>query len=154
VADIAASDVTITVEKKSIEGKQKRNRVKIAFGNGALTYPAGGIPMPAFGKFGMKRDLAFLTVFDEDNGTGLHWKYDKVNKKLRCYVQGYAHGTGGAVTLDDYPVNAAVGVTSGISVSLTTGAGATTGRLGALVELAATADAPAATSIYAEAVGW
>lgn len=154
MADIASSDVTITVEKISIVGKQRRNRVKIVFGNGTLTYPSGGVPLPGYSSFGMKLRLEYLTVFDEDDASGVMFKYDKDNNKLRMYVQGYAHGTGGAVTLDDYPVTAAEGVTSGISVSLTTGAGAATGRLGGQVEQAAAADTPAAKTLYAEAVGW
>lgn len=155
MVDIVASDVTITVQKSLKAGKRRRNRVKIAFGNGTLTYPSGGIPLPAGTKFGLPgNQLEYLILTDNEDSTGLVWKYDQENKKLRCYVQGYAHGAGGAVTMDDYPVTAAVGVTSGISVSLTTGAGAATGRLGGLVELAATSDAPAATVIYAEAVGW
>ena len=100
----------------------------------------------------MKLRLDFLTVFDENDASGIAWKYDQANNKLRAWVQGYAHGTGGGVTLDDYPVTAAFGVTSGISVSLTTGAGAATGRLGGMVE--ASGDAPAAQVLYAEAVGW
>lgn len=155
MADLVAADVTVTVEERTIVGKKRRNRVKIVFGDGALTYPSGGVPMPAFDSFGMIRNLDYLTVLDQDDGNGVFWKYDKENNKLRAYVQGYAHGTGGAVTLDDYPVNAAFGVTSGISVSLTTGAGAATGRLGGLVESASGAgNAPAAQTLYAEAVGW
>jgi len=152
MADLVAADVTVTVEERRIEGKKRRARVKIAFGDGALTYPALGVPMPAFGSFGMVRNLDYLTVIDQDDGNGIFWKYDKENNKLRAYVQGYAHGTGGAVTLDDYPVTAAFGVTSGISVSLTTGAGAVTDRLGGLVE--ASGGAPAAQVLYAEATGW
>ena len=155
MADLAASDVTVTIERRSIEGKTRRCRVKIEFGDGALTYPAGGVPMPAASAFGMKDHLDFLSLMDYDDATGLVWKYYKANNKLRAYVQGYAHGTGGAVTLDDYPVNAAFGVTSGISVSLTTGAGAATGRLGALIESASGAgNAPPASTLFAMAEGW
>lgn len=154
MADIAAANVTVTVNERQIVSKKRRNRVTIAFGDGVLTYPAGGVPMPAFGSFGMKRNLDYLTVFDEDDSKGVVYKYDRDNNKIRAYVQGYAHGTGGAVTVDDYPVNAAEGVTTGISVSLTTGAGAVTDRLGGLVEMAGGVSLPSATTLQAEAVGW
>lgn len=150
---LASTDVTVTVERRAIEGKTMRNRVSVAFGNGTLTYPSGGVPMPAFDKFGLRRNLDFLTIFEDASGNGYVYKYDKTNNKLRIYVQGYDHGTGGSVTLDDYPITAAAGVTSGISVSLTTGAGAAVARLGPLIELTTT-DAPAATTLYAEAAGW
>lgn len=119
MADIASSDVTITVEKRTIVGKQRRNRVKIAFGNGALTYPSGGVPMPAASSFGMVRNLDYLTIFDENDASGIMWKYDKDNLKLRGYEF-------------DYPAVAE----------------------GAAVELDAASDAPAAQTLYAEAVGW
>jgi hypothetical protein len=155
MVDIVAANVTITVQKRLKAGKRRRNRCKIEFGNGSLTYPAGGVPMPAAKSFAMNGGvLEYLVITDGNDASGLIWKYDQDNKKLRAYVQGYDHGAGGAVTLDDYPVVAAAGVTSGISVSLTTGAGAGVGRLGGLQELLGGTDAPAAQVLYVEAVGW
>ena len=155
MADLAAANVTITVQKRLRAGKRRRNRCKIEFGDGALTYPAGGIPLPAAKSFAMNGGvLEYLILTDSNDASGLIWKYDQDNKKLRAYVQGYDHGTGGTVTLDDYPVTAAAGVTSGISVSLTTAAGAAVARLGGLQELLGGTDAPAAQVLYAEAVGW
>lgn len=155
MVDLVAADVTITVQKRLKAGKRRRNRCKIAFGNGSLTYPAGGVPMPVGRSFGLNGNvLEYLVLTDANDASGLIWKYDQENKKLRAYVQGYDHGTGGAVTMDDYPVVAAAGVTSGISVSLTTGAGAAVGRLGGLQELLGGTDAPAAQVLYVEAVGW
>lgn len=152
--DIASSDVTVTVERRAIEGKTRRNRVKIVFGNGTLTYPTNGVPMPAASAFGMKVRLDYLTIFDDDDAKGVIYKYDRENKKLRLYVQGYPHAAGGAGTLDDFAVTAAEGVTSGAIVSLVSGAGARTERLGGLVEMAGTSDTPSSTTLYAEAVGW
>lgn len=155
MADIVSSDVTVTIEERRIEGKKRRNRVKITYGNGTLTYPAGGIPMPAASSFGMVRQLDFLTIFDEDDSSGIYWKYDKENNKLRAYVQGAAHAAAGAAVLDDYAVSAAFGVSSGISIAREAAAGAVTSRWGGLVESASGAgNAPAAATLYAEAVGW
>ena len=154
MADLAAGNVTVTIEERRIIGKQRRNRVKITFGDGALTYPANGVPMPAFGSFGMVRNLDYLNVLDQDDATGVFWKYDKENNKLRAYVQGITVGAAGAAVLDDFPVTAGFGVTGSRSVGLSGPAGAETTRLGALKEAVAASDAPAATTIYAEAVGW
>lgn len=101
MADIASANVTVTIERRAIEGKTRRNRVKIVFGDGALTYPAGGIPMPSASSFGMKVRLDYLTFFDESDGTGVMWKYDKETKKLRGYEFDYAAGAeGSAIELD------------------------------------------------------
>src|SRR3990167_6350202 len=89
---IVAADVTVTIERRAIEGKTRRNRVKIVFGDSALTYPAGGVPMPAFASWGMKRNLDYLTVFDENDASGVIWKYDTTNNKLRGYAMAnHAH---------------------------------------------------------------
>lgn len=155
MADFATTDITLTLQERRIVGKKRRNIVKIQFGDGALTYPAGGVPMPAFDKFGMTRQLDFLNILDQDDSNGLFWKYDKDNNKLRAYVQGYAHAAAGAATLDDYAVTAAFGVSAGVSIAREAAAGAVTTRLGGLVESASGAgNAPAAQVIYCEAVGW
>lgn len=149
--DLAATNVTVTVEDQQIVGKQRRNLVKITFGDGALTYPANGVPMPTKEKFGMVRNLRSLVFYDTDDSNGLTWKYDVVNNKLRAWVQGYAHGAAGAVTMDDFPVTAAFGVKASMSVSLL-GTDTGTAQLGGLVE--ASGGAPAAQTLYAEAIGW
>ena len=74
MADITATDVTVTEEAthRSSELRQKRNRVQITFGDGVLTYPAGGVPMPSIDKFGMLTSLDQLNFQCE---TFLpHWK--------------------------------------------------------------------------------
>lgn len=156
MADIASSDVTITVQRKVVAGKRKRNRVKIAFGNGTLTYPnaAGGVPLPAFGNFGFKRFIEFLSITDENDASGIVWKYDQENHKLRGYIPGIVVGAAGAATLDDFPADTTADpLMTAVSYSLTNNTGAGTKYLGAQKELAAAA-APAAQVLYAEAVGW
>lgn len=85
MADLSSSNVTITVQEKSIAGKKKRNRVRISFGDGALTYPALGVPLPTFPSYAMVRQLDYLLLSDSNDGSGLLWKYDKDNNKLRAY---------------------------------------------------------------------
>lgn len=148
MADIASSDVTVTVERRTIAGKTRRNRVKIQFGNGTLTYPALGVPMPAASAFGMKARLDYLTIFDEDNASGVMWKYDRVNKKLRAYFP-----TGGA-TASPASGTANPKVTTGAASA--TAVNATTPDItpGVAKEMASASTAPAATTLYAEAAGW
>ena len=119
MADLASTDVTITVEERTIVDKKRRNRVKIAFGDGALTYPSGGVPLPTYPSFGMVRNLDYLIITDGGSADGLLWKYDQANTKLRAYEGDYAQ----AGDAD-------------------------------LAELDAASDAPAAQTLYAEAVGW
>lgn len=119
MADLTSADVTVAVEDRQIEGKKKRNRVKITFGDASDTYPSGGVPMPEFGQFGMVRNLDYLNMFDADDAQGLIFKYDSENHKVRMYEGDFSE-TGDA----------------------------------SFVELDSGSDAVAATTIYAEAVGW
>lgn len=84
---LASTDVTVTLELRRIEGKRKRNRVKIQFGNATLTYPTGGVPMPSAGAFGMYRNLEGLLFIDEASGNGFVYKYDRTNNKLFIYAE-------------------------------------------------------------------
>lgn len=87
MADFAASDVAVTIEKQTIlrgsPGGQRRNIVKIVFGDGALTYNTGGVPMPAAAKFGMLKHVDFIQIFQNSITTVAYiWTWDKTNNKL------------------------------------------------------------------------
>ena len=90
MADLASTDVTITIQKNRIikgsPGSQQRNLVKIQFGDGSLTYPANGVPMPGYAKFGMRRELEYLVMLDSGSAVTTRWIYDVANKKLRGWV--------------------------------------------------------------------
>lgn len=169
MTDLAVSDITVTIERRTIAGKTRRNRVKLVFGDGALTYPSGGIPMPVAGNLGMKRNVDFLTVFDENDASGIVWKYDAANHKLRGYVMtNHAHvfqiasGAPAATGSGAAGISAVTGssdvtlrVAQGSGVTLNTGSPVGSGAGGTLLtELAAASYAPAAQTIYVEAVGW
>lgn len=152
---IAASDVTITVNARRIEGKKRKSDVTIAFGNGTLTYPSGGVPMPTYPSFGLVRNLDFLALHDPGNANGLVYKYDRTNNKLRIYEQGMRTGSTGAANDSESGALAEGGV-DGVTetvVRLMDSAVNTTYQLGALKELTATST-PAAATLKAEAVGW
>jgi hypothetical protein len=160
MADLAASDITVTLQalasgrKSSIENGRRRTLAKLAFGNGTLTYPTDGVPLPGYASFGMVRSLSHVTIVDQDDAQGIIWKYDFENKKLRAYIQGVTVAAAGAATLDDFPLDTtAEPLATTVSVSLTNNTGAGAKYLGRLVELVNT-QAPAATVLYVEASGW
>ncbi len=57
----------------------------IAFGDGALTYPTGGIPID-HSRLSMPAFVENITFPDAtDAGSGTLWQYDQVNQKIRGY---------------------------------------------------------------------
>jgi hypothetical protein len=64
-------------------GKRKMFEAAFTFGNGALQYPFGGIPLPAIGRYGMY--TAPEMVISQPDTSGIIWKYDKTNHKLKAY---------------------------------------------------------------------
>ena len=60
---LASTDVTVVVTERWIEGPKRHSRGTIAFGNGSLTYPTTGVPLPAIGVFGMPTALEILEIF-------------------------------------------------------------------------------------------
>jgi hypothetical protein len=149
MAAIASGDVTVTEVARQIIGRQRVNEVTIAFGDGSLTYPSGGVPM-TLAKLGLKRDIKELRIVD-GGGDGFKYDWDKANNKIRIFTQGIEVDAAGSATLDDFPLTAGVGVSS-VSVSLTNNTGAGVKRLGGMKELATT-DVPEVT-LKAIAVGW
>lgn len=89
MADLASTDVTYTITKiKKLEDGRKIVQATLAFGDGALTYPTGGVPLLK-GKLGLPTSVESFVV--EDRGTsGFAFSYDKTNEKLRAF-QGAAH---------------------------------------------------------------
>jgi hypothetical protein len=86
MADLQASDVMVTLTQQGREFLGMGGKVcmpTIAFGNGALTYPVGGIPMPALGHFGMYKGLARVLVLP--NGDGKDYVFNRSTHKLMIY---------------------------------------------------------------------
>jgi hypothetical protein len=88
MADIASTDVTVTIIKNQLvrgsPGAERRNLVKLVFGDGSLTYNVG-VPLPAPAKFGMAKSVDYLHPVDSASGSTMVWKYDYANNKLRSY---------------------------------------------------------------------
>ncbi len=112
------------------------------------SYPTGGESLLAT-DIGLTK-IVYLDVSPK----GFNFEYDYTNSLLLVKTQGYAHGTGGSVTTDDYPITTGPGVTASISIQATTGAGAATANLGPLVETFSTDDLSTVTGVRFFAVGF
>jgi hypothetical protein len=93
MADIAAGDVTYTlVNQRTLGDSRKMNRVRLAFGDGALTYPANGIPL-TIGKLGCPTVVESMVVVDKGT-SGYSFMYDQSAAKLVMWqapVQTHTH---------------------------------------------------------------
>ena len=101
---LAASNVTATVSvrDRQIFGPPPAKKgviVELTFGNGTLTYPSGGVPLPAKEQFGFKKEIAFGEI-EQPYGNGFFYKYDRTNHKLLIYVQGVTMDSTGASAMD------------------------------------------------------
>jgi hypothetical protein len=151
---IAAANVTVTVTKETRTARQRMNVIKIVFGDGALTYPSGGVPLPTtVSSFGLRLVIDSLNLTDGDDASGILWKYDKENHKLRGYIQGIVVSAAGAATMDDFALDTTADpLATAVAVSLTNSTGAGTKYMGKLIELTTT-HAPAAQTLYGEVMG-
>lgn len=86
---LAASNVTITMgaNDKHVLGRLKMRTGSMSFGNRVLTYPWGGIPLPAIGNFGLNLEAKGMNLSGPVNN-GLQFRFDQTNHKLKVY--GYA----------------------------------------------------------------
>lgn len=80
MANLAASDITVTINTRRRNNGRNFFNVTLAFGDGVKTYPAGGVPI-TIGNVGCPNIVESCDVYDAGN-TGLNWSYDTTNKKL------------------------------------------------------------------------
>src|SRR5258708_4305423 len=86
---LVAGDVTVTVLQREMGERERRHRVKIAFGDGVKTYPALGVPLGSGnvgGLMGFPRAFIDLDITDFSNGDAFLYKWDFVNQKIRIYT--------------------------------------------------------------------
>ena len=85
MVDIVATDVTYSIFKRSKnEDNNQKVIADVTFGDGALTYPAGGIPLLR-AQLATPRQLASVKFVDASNSDGFLYKYDSTNEKIRIY---------------------------------------------------------------------
>lgn len=80
MADLAASDITVTILNQRRHNGRTYINVSLAFGDGSLTYPAGGVPI-AKGGLACPNVIESLNVYDKGT-SGYEWSYDRTNEKL------------------------------------------------------------------------
>ncbi len=92
MADLAASDVTITINSRKIYGDRRNVDVTIAFGDGSLNLPTTGVPLPAIAKFGMIKVLDYVHMHQPNDAAGHNWYVDTEDSVIN--IQGKVAGTG------------------------------------------------------------
>lgn len=87
MAAIAAANVALTIQGKGsiTDAGNKSKLIKVVFGDGALTYPAGGVPLSGLSTMGFPTAIATVNLMDPGSANGFVYKYDSVNNKLRIY---------------------------------------------------------------------
>ncbi len=116
----------------------------MVFGDGAKTYPAGGVPLPEIESFGLTNHIDTLQV--EVPALGYDVRYDKTNHKLRIYEQGLR--TGSTSAADSTSGALVEGGVNGTTATALRGMGTavdTTYQLGPAKELVATSTPPEIT---------
>lgn len=166
MADIAAGDVTYTlVNQRKLGDHRNLNRVRLAFGNGSLTYPANGIPISK-GKMGCPTIIESMVIVDQGT-SGYVFQYDQSAEKLvvmQAPAQTHAHSlfirdntiADGETTRINAGANA-LSANTGANITVT-GNTTTGGILNATLPAAALSEAStvaiAAQTIEVEVIGW
>jgi hypothetical protein len=132
MAALTAANVVVTVNPEDVDRSPDgrigiRTFPTVAFGNGVLTYPALGVPMPAIGYFGFLK--AIKRAYFEQPANGFLYHFDRANHKIRIF-----NGAGaGTITVANH-VNIAVPAPANHSHDLiiaANSAGATDAQIGA-----------------------
>lgn len=165
MADLAAGDLTYTMTKqRKEESSYKVYNFSVAFGDGALTYPSGGIPLTK-AKLGCPNEIVSLVIDGPGSADGLIYKYDKANNKIRMYrAAGHAHDLlikgGQAASTTNNAAHYATDILGKEAATDATIAGSASATKGGVIALAAGAlvevssYAPASTTLYVEVVGY
>jgi hypothetical protein len=105
MAYLTAAHVVVTLNPEDIDRSPDgrigiRTFPTVAFGNGALQYPALGIPQPALGKFGF--NFAIKRVYIEQPANGFIYSFDRANHKLRIFLGAALDAVSANVVLPDH----------------------------------------------------
>ncbi len=144
---LASTNVTVSVSVRNRDiipaGPKRVQIASVTFGDGSLTYPTGGVPLPAIGVFGFNKLIEFGLIEQPING--FFYKFDRTNHKIVIYTQGITTGSTGAGALANgaYAENSAAAETV---VRFSNTAIDTTYDFGPLKEMAA-AIAPASATM-------
>lgn len=162
MADIAAGDVTYTLlNQRKMSDSRNMNRVRLAFGDAALTVPAAGIPLTK-GKLGCPTVIESLIVVDKGT-SGYSFVYDQSAGALLVYgLAAHAHSlfirdntvADAAATRLNVGANALSANTgSNVTIAGNTATGGVLNSAAGAGGVVST-DAIAATTIEVEVIGW
>ena len=84
MADIASGDVTYSQKSFSVANPKVSRVFSLVFGDGVLTYPAGGVPLVK-GHLGCPNAIESFKFVDMANANGYVYKYDYTNNKIKIY---------------------------------------------------------------------
>lgn len=89
MANLAAANVTVVISEVKLMGRKRYVRGTIAFGDGALLYPVGGVPLPVIGKFGFYRQMDSFKLIGYPGGGTVQFApwWDSTNNKLQLYAE-------------------------------------------------------------------
>jgi len=124
---------------------------QITFGNGTLTYPTGGVPLPDKSAFGLHKGIDFALIA-QPPANGFVYKYDKDNHKIKIFTQGVVTGASAAAVNENGALVKNSGGVEAAAPRLPKTAPATTYDLGPMIELPNTI-APAAVTLQMLVVG-
>ena len=145
MANLTATNWTITQVKKVIAGPEKTITVKAVLASGNI--PASGVPGPTRAAYGFIKYLTSVKIVDEDDAKPYHWKVDQANNKFR--VQGLI-SLSSAVAIATGNGNE-LNLASGRGAMGSTGAAALlSGNLGEMTS----GITIASNTMYLEAKGW
>lgn len=165
MADIAAADVTYTMlNQRKLGDSRNLNRVRLAFGDGALTYPANGIPLTK-GHMGCPTVIESLVIVDKGT-SGYEFMYDQSAEKLIVWQAPAQTHTHDIKIMESITEDAALGLQSGklgkntatnatiAGSNSTLNGGVVSATLAAAALAEASTVAIAAQTIEVEVLGW
>ena len=88
---LASTDVTVTIASIKVSGRKKVVDGTITFGDGALTYPTAGVPLPAISAFGFKRNMDSIVFYGVNELTTDYAV--KYNPTSHCIIMYEEEGT-------------------------------------------------------------
>ena len=97
MADVAAGDVTYTINSRIRIGKRYFVEATIAFAGDGDTYPTGGVPLTN-ASLGFRRSIDALMIM-ESNSDALLYEWDRSANTICIYTEGRVESTGGATAV-------------------------------------------------------
>lgn len=165
MADIAAGNVTYTVKNSRTLGDSRKSlRVQLVFGDGALTYPAGGIPI-TIGSLGCPTIVESMNIVAQGT-SGYVFKYIQSTAKLAMWLSNSLNHTHDIKVIASVTADSTIGSNGSTlgknsatnlviaGANSTASGGVVSATLAAAALLEASTVAIAAQTIEVEVIGW